>query len=515
MKVTYSISETVISEILETIGKNIPEQGGILGGNRETLEIVSYFYDQTAQKSGITYSPNVNAINKVVQSWEKNNIEFMGFIHSHPSRFNIPSTGDEIYVRRILEAMPSLKRLFLPIFNFDTAQILPFSRCFISSYSYRLDENNSLVQETPTMRVIRDGKVFQEGVRVMIESRLEEARREETIFDRVEKAYNLPLMRESRVVAVGAGGAADYLENLTRAGIGQLVLIDPDVVSITNIGTQQTYITDIGKSKVEVLADRLRLINPEIEIITKQLFLDDLSDTQMRQLLFDPTKEGGFRPRTTLLCGLTDSFKAQARVNRLALQFAVPSMCAQVYERGAGCEVTFTHPDFTQACHRCALSGRYAAYMNGEIKDIGSEGTPIFATIRLNALKGYITLALLHANDDHPLWSKIIPSVATRNLAMTRMDPDIAEVLGLGVFDKTFGRCNKYVYFDETIWTEVTPDSGDYICPDCGGTGNLRDAAGTYENTITAEKVKRDTINRIRSLIGSPSSKVSMEKSLM
>src|SRR3712207_6077673 len=76
------------------------------------------------------------------------------------------------------------------------------------------------------------------------------------IFRRVRDAYDLPLMEGSRLIAVGAGGAAAFLEDMARAGIGSFVLIDPDQVSAANIGTQQTYVSDIGRYKVDCIKER-------------------------------------------------------------------------------------------------------------------------------------------------------------------------------------------------------------------------------------------------------------------
>src|SRR5947209_191492 len=64
-------------------------------------------------------------------------------------------------------------------------------------------------------------------------------------------------------------------------------------------------------------------------------------------------------PVITLLCGLTDSFWAQAQVNRLALHLGIPSLCAQQYQYGQAAEITFTYPGVTPACHRCMLNSRY------------------------------------------------------------------------------------------------------------------------------------------------------------
>ncbi|HVB44424.1 MAG TPA: ThiF family adenylyltransferase [Streptosporangiaceae bacterium] len=165
------------------------------------------------------------------------------------------------------------------------------------------------------------------------------------------------------------------------------MLIDPDRVADSNIGTQQVYRKDIGRHKVAALAERLRDINPRARIGEVARSLADLDDAAMRELCLGAAG-GGQEPAVTVLCGLTDDFYAQARINALGLHLGLPSLCAQAYLEGRGAEITFTYPGLTPACHRCILSTRYHAYLaEGYRNQVTSHGTPIFATTRLNATK--------------------------------------------------------------------------------------------------------------------------------
>jgi tRNA A37 threonylcarbamoyladenosine dehydratase len=91
-------------------------------------------------------------------------------------------------------------------------------------------------------------------------------------------------MRKTRIIAIGVGGAAEWLENLACAGLGQLVMIDPDVVSETNLATQQTYRRGIGRAKVDCIAGRILDINHTARIMALQESLDDISDNEMEWL---------------------------------------------------------------------------------------------------------------------------------------------------------------------------------------------------------------------------------------
>ena len=73
---------------------------------------------------------------------------------------------------------------------------------------------------------------------------------------------------KSKVLVIGAGGlGCPVIDYLTRAGVGNIGIIDHDKVDISNIHRQSMYDTkDIGKSKVIVLKKKIKLTNPLIKI---------------------------------------------------------------------------------------------------------------------------------------------------------------------------------------------------------------------------------------------------------
>ncbi len=77
---------------------------------------------------------------------------------------------------------------------------------------------------------------------------------------------------------VGLGGVGGYAaEQLARAGVGKLTLVDGDVVNTTNRNRQLLALCSTqGRPKVEVMAERIRDINPDIELeILNQYMKDD------------------------------------------------------------------------------------------------------------------------------------------------------------------------------------------------------------------------------------------------
>jgi len=88
-------------------------------------------------------------------------------------------------------------------------------------------------------------------------------------------------LSQKKVAIFGLGGVGSYVaEALARAGVGSLVLVDKDVVDISNINRQIVALTStIGKPKVQVGKARYLDINPDIKIETHEVFyLEDTKD---------------------------------------------------------------------------------------------------------------------------------------------------------------------------------------------------------------------------------------------
>ena len=85
-------------------------------------------------------------------------------------------------------------------------------------------------------------------------------------------------LKNSHVLVVGLGGVGAYAaEQLARAGIGKMTIVDGDVVSVTNRNRQLLALqSTLGRPKAEVMAERIRDINPEVELeVINQYMKDD------------------------------------------------------------------------------------------------------------------------------------------------------------------------------------------------------------------------------------------------
>src|SRR5918911_1610182 len=85
---------------------------------------------------------------------------------------------------------------------------------------------------------------------------------EEIGFNGMEK------LRDAKVCVVGVGGIGNpVVTQLAAMGVGKLKIVDRDVIEISNLHRQHLYTQDdLGKVKVEVAAERLKKMNPVVEI---------------------------------------------------------------------------------------------------------------------------------------------------------------------------------------------------------------------------------------------------------
>jgi tRNA threonylcarbamoyladenosine dehydratase len=113
-----------------------------------------------------------------------------------------------------------------------------------------------------------------------------ETRRTHRRFDRAARLFSEPglhRLMDARVLVVGAGGVGSFAaEALARSAVGEIVLIDFDDVCVTNANRQLHALKgNIGKKKVDVMAERLRAINPVATIDPIARFYDAGSSDEL------------------------------------------------------------------------------------------------------------------------------------------------------------------------------------------------------------------------------------------
>ncbi|MFI3294954.1 MAG: tRNA threonylcarbamoyladenosine dehydratase [Rikenellaceae bacterium] len=149
----------------------------------------------------------------------------------------------------------------------------------------------------------------------------------------------------ANILVVGVGGVGAYAaEMLVRAGVRRMTIVDSDHVNPTNINRQLVALhSTVGKSKVKVLGERLKDINPELELRCEELYLkDELTDWVLDSEKFD------------YLVDAIDTLSPKAALIRSALERKIPIVSSM----GAGAKTDPTQIQVKDIgkSHHCPLA---------------------------------------------------------------------------------------------------------------------------------------------------------------
>ena len=523
------ISSEVLDDFRENAGRYKAETGGMLASSNNENRIDVCYFDSISKNTPGTFYYDVESMSAVFREWKAKGYITNGIYHSHPRGVIHPSYHDissallhmdffkldyfylpilqpekrgfyslYFYVVRRVENYLNVSLHYVLEAHSDGYRYAPF-RAWDKKYqisqlkSYRASIENNIENKTDhndrnadmDNNAFVDSKEKNEREASQIISAHETESR--NYFEKVSKLYPNHVL-DKVIVCVGTGGARSFLENCARSGFRNYVLIDKDVVSPSNVATQGVFISEMGKKKVDVIKQRILDINPDAKVICVDRFLDDnMSDEEFKGYMdVFPNK----KPTDYLILGCTDNFEAQKRSSLLALKYGSPYLAAMMYKDGAAAEIIFVYPGVTESCPRCLLRDRFEKYENGFINDVDSSSCPIFATERMNALKGYIALMLLmYHEDEHSLFNNMLDEVKNRNFVEIRLNPYLKDTeLGINLFDKVFEDSSRYVFFDETLWIPQHPDRPEFgteSCKLCEGKGDLIRLQDLWKQTDT------------------------------
>ena len=146
-------------------------------------------------------------------------------------------------------------------------------------------------------------------------------------------------LAEKCVVIVGVGALGSInAELLCRSGVGKMVLIDDDVIELSNLQRQALYTEeDVGVDKVKALKEHLKKINKEVKVET-------------RKERFSKNTE---LPSFDVLLDCTDNLESRFFLNKYALEKKKPCVfCMVVREKGM---LYVVEPSTDRACFRCVF----------------------------------------------------------------------------------------------------------------------------------------------------------------
>ncbi|WP_315567897.1 molybdopterin-synthase adenylyltransferase MoeB [Haemophilus parahaemolyticus] len=147
-------------------------------------------------------------------------------------------------------------------------------------------------------------------------------------------------LKESRVLIVGAGGlGCSASQYLASAGVGKIILVDFDTISLSNLQRQILYTdADIGKPKAEVAKVRLQAINPNIEV---QAVVKKCDDAEFAELI----------RQVDVVVDCTDNIDVRNQLNLQCFQQKRPLVSGSAI-RFEGQISVFTYAE-NEACYQC------------------------------------------------------------------------------------------------------------------------------------------------------------------
>ncbi|TXD97937.1 HesA/MoeB/ThiF family protein [Psychrobacter frigidicola] len=208
-------------------------------------------------------------------------------------------------------------------------------------------------------------------------------------------------LKSARVVMIGAGGlGCPASETLVRAGLGQVHLIDDDVIEMSNLQRQTLFLpADIGKPKALTAAQMLQQINP---LIKAQGTVARLSLDNAYELL----DMAAGKPDLLLDC--TDNFATRDIINRISVRYQIPLLSASAIAMEG--QLALFEPHLHSGCYHCVFG---APSIDTELNTVLDERTcansgvlasttAIMGSLQANAALQYLGLT------KNPLTGKLL-----------------------------------------------------------------------------------------------------------
>jgi adenylyltransferase/sulfurtransferase len=169
-------------------------------------------------------------------------------------------------------------------------------------------------------------------------------------------------LKKSSVLVVGAGGlGCPLLSYLAAAGVGTIGIVDYDVVDLSNLQRQVLYsVDDIGQSKAQTAAHRLKAMNPHIQVNVHEVMLSSenaLDILQAYDIVADGTDNFQTRYLVNDACVLLDKVNVYASIFRYEGQVSVFNYMDAAGVRGPNYRDLFPEPPPPGMVPSCAEGG--------------------------------------------------------------------------------------------------------------------------------------------------------------
>ena len=150
-------------------------------------------------------------------------------------------------------------------------------------------------------------------------------------------------MTQSHVLIAGCGSVGSYVaEHFVRSGAGEVTLLDPDQVDFANLSRANFKASDVGRPKIEALAERLLSISPTLKINLIQKTLQELNSEEL----------GSLMASINLVVSALDDRRAQLQINQWAYWHKVPAVFIGAFAKAHAGEIAVV--DNPSPCFACA-----------------------------------------------------------------------------------------------------------------------------------------------------------------
>lgn len=429
------LSPDQVQQLTDELAEQAPERLFHVVGRRTgrtTYIVTGLALDDDAETS-YSHCKSSSSGQNAVQALERaTGGQYLGVIHSHPADSPEPSRQDARAAWDLLDLNPTLEAAMVGVVT---------ATPHVDGAGQRLRLGRGLL----SLHVAERGGDRTTLLPMAVEAITEEDAFLRSLHERVPAAALAALCSRS-VTIFGAGSVGSIIaEQLARAGVGSLHLIDPDRVEPVNLSRSVFTTADLGRPKVEALADRVRVVNPLIEVTTSTSRLDDETITPL----------SGAVANADLVIAATDDPRAQGMIDHLLHRHDVSGLFAGVLPGAQLGEMVLVLPGVT-TCYRCAVGQHREAastpttmdYATGRKTGLSALGADIAILATAAARTALSLLELQHGTD-----SSLLPAVVSgRTVVHLGLSP--AAFAEYGAFDTTPAQ-----HRFQSLW--MAPDPGE------------------------------------------------------
>lgn len=175
----------------------------------------------------------------------------------------------------------------------------------------------------------------------------------QNVFSRNKGILESNIMNAKRAVILGCGSVGSLVAvELARAGVGNFMLVDIDIVEYHNICRHQCGIEDVGEYKVDAVEKKIKNINPSAHVVKYVQIVEALP-----KKAFDDFCLNG---EDTIFIGCADNRAADVYSNKISALYKSAFLSIGFWERAAAGEIFYHIPNANMPCYLCAIGAREA-----------------------------------------------------------------------------------------------------------------------------------------------------------